>query len=77
MIGQRQRHAVAQRRFGDIVLGIQEDAAVAAEVQFGRVQFAKRLDQIGLAMEEHRVAVGRGLHPVDPDGAAAFVSVVR
>jgi hypothetical protein len=58
MIGQRQRHAVAQRRLGDRILRVQDDAAVAAIAQLGRIQLAKRLDQIGLAMEIDRVLIG-------------------
>ena len=72
MIGQRQRHAVAQRRFGNLVLCIQQDAAVTAKAQFLRVQLAKGFDQVGLAVEIHRVLVGGGFHLIDPDRAAAF-----
>ncbi len=72
MIGQRQRHAVAQSRLGNLVLRVQQDAAVAAIAQFPRVQLAKGLDQIGLAVEIHRVLVGDRFHLVDPDRAAAF-----
>jgi hypothetical protein len=58
MIGQRQRHAVAQHRLGDSILGVQDNAAVAAIAQFGRIEIAESLDQIGLAMEIHRVLIG-------------------
>jgi hypothetical protein len=58
VIGQRQRHAVAQRRLGDGVLRVQDDAAVADIAQFGRIQLAEGLDQIGLAMEIDRVSIG-------------------
>ena len=72
MIGQRQRHAVAQLRFGNVFLGIQEDASVAAIAELCRVQFAEGLDQVGLAMEIDRILVGGGFHAIDADGAAAF-----
>ena len=59
MIGQRQRHAVAQRRVGDSIFRIEQDAAVAAITQLG-IQFAKRCDQVGLAMEVERDLAGDG-----------------
>jgi hypothetical protein len=34
MIGQRQRNAMAQRGFGKLVAGAEQDAAVAAKAQF-------------------------------------------
>jgi hypothetical protein len=37
MIGQRQRQAVAQRRFGNLLIGIKDDASVAAIGEFVRV----------------------------------------
>ena len=72
MIGQGQRHAVAQRRLRKLVLRVQEDAPVAAIAQFPGVELAKGLDQVGLAVEIQRVLVGGGFHLVDPDRAAAF-----
>src|ERR1700733_7617272 len=72
MIGQRQRHAVAQFRRGNFFRGIEQDASVAAIAELGRVQFAEGRDQVGLAMEINRVLVGGGFHPIDPNGAAAF-----
>ncbi len=71
MIRQRQRHAVAQRGLGQLVRSVEENAAVAAVAQF-RIKLAKRLDQIGLAMEIDRVPAGFRLHLVDADGAAAL-----
>src|SRR5882757_5909998 len=67
MIGQRQRHAVAQRRSGRFVAGVQEDASVAAIAQFPGVELAESRDQIGLAMEINRVLVNGGFYTVDPD----------
>ena len=58
MISQRQRHAVAQLGFGKLFPGAEQDAAVAAIAQF-RIELAKGLDQIGLAMEIDRVLAGR------------------
>jgi hypothetical protein len=72
MVGQRQRHAMAQRRFGKIVLRVQQDASVAAIAELPGIELAKSLDQIGLAMEIDRVLVGGGFHLVNPDRAAAF-----
>src|SRR3954469_5961051 len=70
MIRQRQRDAVAQRRLGQLLAGVEQDAAVAAVAQL-RIELAKGLDQIGLAVEIDRVAAGFRLHLVDPDRAAA------
>ena len=71
MIRQRQRDAVAQRCLGQLLAGVEQNAAVAAIAQF-RIELAKRLDQIGLAVEIDRVPAGFRLHLVDPDGAAAL-----
>src|SRR6478609_10375487 len=71
MIRQRQPHAVAQRRLWRLVLGVEEDAAVAAIAEL-RIELAKRLDQVGLAMEQDRILSGLGLDLIDPDRAAAF-----
>src|SRR4029079_17009247 len=70
MIGQRQRHAVAQRGFGDLFVRLEQNAPVAAVAQF-RIELAEGLDQVGLAVEVNRVLAGLGLHLVDPDRAAA------
>jgi hypothetical protein len=71
MIGQRQRHAVAQFGCGEPVAGVEQDAAVAAKTQL-RIELAKCLDQIGLAMEIDRDLPSGLLHLIDPDRAAAF-----
>ena len=71
MIRQRQRHAVAQRFLGQLLAGVEQNAAVAAIAQF-RIELAEGLDQIGLAVEIHRVPAGFRLHLVDPDRAAAL-----
>src|SRR5215207_8453992 len=71
MIRQRQRDAVAQRLFGQPLAGIENNATVAAIAQV-RIELAKSLDQIGLAMEIDRVPASIRLHLVDPDGAAAL-----
>ena len=62
---------MAQLRFGQLVRRIEQDGAIAAETQL-RIQLAKRLDQIGLAMEIDRVLTGLRLHLIDADGAAAL-----
>jgi hypothetical protein len=60
MIGQRQRHAVGQLGFGKFFPGTEQDAPVAAIAQFW-IELAKRLDQVGLAMEIDRIlAAGPG-----------------
>src|SRR3954462_9775593 len=71
MIRQRQRDAVAQRRLGQFLAGVEQNAAVAAIAQF-RIALAKRLDQIGLAVEIERVPAGFRLQLVDADRAAAL-----
>ena len=71
MIRQRQRDAVAQRFLGQLLAGIEQDRPVAAVAQF-RIELAKGLDQIGLAVEIDGVLAGFRLHLVDPDGAAAL-----
>ncbi len=71
MIRQRQRDAVAQRRLGQLLAGVEQNAAVAAIAQF-RIELAKGLDQIGLAVEIDRVLASFRLHLVDPDRAAAL-----
>ena len=58
MIGQRQRHARAQRLLGKFILRVQHNASVAAVSQFARIQLAEGLDQIGLTMEIQRILVG-------------------
>ena len=58
MVGQRQRHAMAQGGARKLVLHVEKDASVAREAQLGRVQFAEGLDQIGLAVEIDRVLAG-------------------
>src|SRR5882757_10717898 len=70
MIRQRQRDTVAQLGFRKLVLHAEQNAAVAAVAQF-RIEFAKRLDQIGLAMEIDRVLAGNLFLLIDPDRAAA------
>ena len=57
MIRQRQRHAVAQFGLRDFVLGVEEDAAVAAVAEF-RIELAEGFDQTGLAVEVDRILVG-------------------
>jgi len=71
MIGQRQRHTVTQRRFGEFVRGIEQNAAIAAIAQL-RIKLAECLDQIGLAVEINRILIGDRSDAVDPDRAAAF-----
>ena len=50
---------MAQRLFGNLVRGVEQDAPVAAIAELRRVQLAEGFDQIGLAMEIDRVAIGR------------------
>src|SRR6187431_3812645 len=71
MIRQRQRDAVAQRGLGQLLAGVEQNAAVAAIAQFW-IARAKRLDQIGLAVEIDRVPTRFRLHVIDPDRAAAL-----
>jgi hypothetical protein len=71
MIRQRQRHAVAQSGFGQLLFQVEQDAAVAAISQL-RIELAKRLDQIGLAVEIDRIPVGGRFHLIDADRTAAL-----
>src|SRR2546430_1844397 len=57
MIRQRQRHAVAQRRRGQLLAGVEQNAAVAAIAQF-RIELAEGIDQIGLAVEINSILAG-------------------
>src|ERR1700761_7918003 len=72
MVGQRQRHAMAQLGSRKLVLRVQKNASVAAEAEYRRVELAEGLDQIGLAVEIDRVLTGGGFHKVDADRATAF-----
>ena len=72
MISQRQRHAVAQGGFGQLLFQVEQDAAVAAISQL-RIELTKRLDQICLAVEIDRVSVGGRLHLIDADRAVSDV----
>ena len=71
MVGERQRHAVAQRLFRHFFGRIQQDASIATIDEL-RIKLPERLDQIGLAVKVERVAVGLCLDLIDPDGAAAL-----
>jgi hypothetical protein len=70
MIGQSERDAVAQRCFVDLVVGAEQDAAIAAIAPFVGIEFTESRDQIGLAMEIERILFAG--HMIDADGAAAF-----
>ena len=72
MIRQRQRHAVAKRRFGKFFRGVQQDASLTLIAELARVQLAKSLHQIGLAVKIDRVLVAGGFYLIDADGAAAL-----
>ena len=70
MIRQRQCHAVTELCFRKWRAGIEQYRAIAAEAEL-RIELAKRLDQIGLAVEIDRDLVVGRFHAVDADGAAA------
>ena len=72
MIGQRQSQAVSQSCFVNHIVGVEQDASVAAITEFARVQFAEGSHQIGLTMKVHRVLVGGRFYLIDPDGTAAL-----
>src|ERR1700722_13669639 len=70
MISQSERDAVPERLFIDLVLGVQEDAAIAAIAPFFRIEFAEGRNEIGLAMKIHPNLFAGDM--IDADGAAAF-----
>jgi len=61
---------VAERCFIELVLDVQEDAAITTVTPFVRVEFAEGRDEIGLTVEVDRNLFAGDM--IDADGAAAF-----
>jgi len=72
VIGQRHGDAVAQRGFGNLVIRIKDDRPIALVGEIVAEDLPEGVDQMRLAVDEHRsVAVARFV-PVDTDRGAAF-----
>jgi hypothetical protein len=75
MIGERQRDAMPECRLGQAPIGVEQDAAIAAEGQLLAIKLTVGRDQGRLAMDIERIAllvVARfRFDPVDPDRDAA------
>ena len=71
MIGQGQRDTVPQRLLWKRTVALKDDATIALEEKFIRIELAKSLDEVGLAVEGDSVSIVAGFDAIDPDRATA------